>query len=141
MSKAKNIKPKLIEVILYLFRHLKMIQIVQFPSLQPNQPRRKKLRRRKLPRRFQLSKNPLKNKIPQLLRKNQPSKLRLRLHQLKRLFLLPKNQQRRNHLRKKVKKKLLKRLLPRSNPQFKKLLFKRRKPLSLPQNNLKKKHL
>jgi hypothetical protein len=74
MSKAKNIKPKVIEVIVYLFRHLMMTQIVMFQSLQSSQPRRKKLRRRKLPRRFQPNKNPLKNKIPQLLRKNPPSK-------------------------------------------------------------------
>lgn len=97
------------------------------------------MRRRKLPRRFQSSKNPLKNKIPLLLRKNPPNKSRLRLHLPKRLFLLLKNQQRKNHLRRKVKKKPLKRLLLRLNHQFKKLLSKKRKPLNLPQKNLKKK--
>lgn len=141
MNKAKNIKPKVIEVILHLFRHLKTTQKVMFQSLQSNQPRRKKLRRRKLPRRFQLNKNPLKNKTHLLLRKNPPSKLRLRLHLPKRLFPLLKNQQRRNHLRRKVNKKHPKRLLLRLNPLSKKLLFKRRKPLNLPLKNLRKKPL
>lgn len=141
MSKAKNIKPKVIEVIVYLFRHLMMTQIVMFQSLQSSQPRRKKLRRRKLPRRFQPNKNPLKNKTHLLLRKNPPSKLRLRLHLPKRLFPLLKNQQRRNHLKKKVKKKHPKRLLLRLNHQSKKLLSKRRKPLNLPLKNPRKKLL
>lgn len=136
MSKVKNIKPKVIEVHLSLSRTLMRIQIAQFLSLPPKQPRRRRLRKRKLPRKL-LNSHPLMKKIPPLLRKSLSSNSKPKLLPSRRLSHLRSKSN--SHLpQKKAKKSPLKRYRLKSNLLSKSQLSLRRSKNHLMRNHLKR---
>jgi hypothetical protein len=106
MSKAKNLKAKVIEVDINLFRIQRKTQTVISHSSQPNLPRNNRLRKRKLLKRLsQLLRKSLRKMTLLLSRKNLPSKSKLKLHLSEKPHLIRKNLlKNKAHQKKKVKK-------------------------------------